>query len=109
MRIRRLAPAVEFLYGTSIDNYHLMADSPTLPNSTGPGLDIVIMSDSQHFGSSHSALVDSLVALLSKSGGSRRVYVAAGNYTKQDVCDRFIDQAQRAGVLLVEEGHQQVG
>jgi len=66
------------------------------------------MSDLLHFGGSHSALVDSLVALLAKSGGSR-VYVAAGNYTKQDVCDRFIDQAQRAGILLVEEGYQQIG
>jgi len=61
------------------------------------------MSDLLHFGSSHSTLVNSLVALLAKSGGSR-VYVAAGNYTKQDVCDRFIDQAQRAGILRVEEG-----
>ena len=68
----------------------------------------MIMSDLLHFGSSHSALVDSLVALLAKSGGSR-VYVAAGNYTKQDVCDRFIDHARRAGILLVEEVYQQVG
>ena len=79
-----------------------------LPNSTGPGFDIVIMSDLLHFGSEHSALVASLAALLSKSRGSR-VYVAAGNYTKQDVCDRFIDQARRAGLLLVEESYQQVG
>ena len=66
------------------------------------------MSDLLHFGSEHSALVDSLTALLAKSRGSR-VYVAAGNYTKQDVCDQFIDQAQRAGILLVEESCQQVG
>jgi len=44
-----------------------------------------------------------------RSRGSR-VYVAAGNYTKQDVCDRFINQAQRAGILLVsEECYQQIG
>ena len=82
--------------------------SKLLPNNTGPGFDIVIMSDLLHFGSSHSALVGSLVALLAKSRGSR-AYVAAGNYTKQDVCDRFIDQAQRAGILLVEERYQQIG
>lgn len=66
------------------------------------------MSDLLHFDSSHVALVDSLSALLSKSGGSR-AYVAAGKYTKQDVCDNFIDQARRAGIVLVEECHRQVG
>ena len=63
------------------------------------------MSDLLHFDSSHDALVDSLVALLSKSPRSR-AYVAAGKYTKQDVCDRFIDQARHAGIVLVEECHQ---
>lgn len=67
---------------------------------------MVIMSDLLHFDSSHTALVNSLVALLSKSGGSR-VYVAAGKYTKQDVCDRFIDETRRAGIALVEEIHHQ--
>jgi len=66
------------------------------------------MSDLLHFDSSHAALVDSLAALLSKSGGSR-VYVAAGKFTKQDVCDSFIDQAGRAGTALVEECYQKVG
>ena len=66
------------------------------------------MSDLLHFDSSHVALVDSLAALLSKSGGSR-AYVAAGRYTKQDVCDRFIDHARRAGIVLVEECCKPVG
>ena len=52
--------------------------------------------------------MDSLAALLSKSGGSR-VYVFAGKYTKQDICDRFIDQARGAGIALAEECYQQVG
>lgn len=81
--------------------------SQFLPNNAGPGFDIVIMSDLLHFDSSHAALVNSLTALLSKSGGSR-AYVAAGKYTKQDVCDRFIDHARRAGIVLVEEHHKQV-
>ena len=81
--------------------------SQFLPNNAGPGFDVVIMSDLLHFDSSHAALVDSLAALLSKSGGSR-AYVAAGKYTKQDVCDRFIDHARRAGIILVEECYKQV-
>jgi nicotinamide N-methyltransferase len=59
------------------------------------------MSDLLHFDSSHTALVNSLVALLSKSAQSR-VYVAAGKYTKQEVCDQFLDQSRRAGIALVE-------
>ena len=66
------------------------------------------MSDLLHFDSSHDALVRSLAALLSKSARSR-AYVAAGKYTKQGVCDRFIDQARRAGIVLVEECYPQVG
>lgn len=65
------------------------------------------MSDLLYFDSSHTALVESLVALLSKSRESR-VYVAAGKYTKQDVCDRFIDETRHAGIILVEEIHSQV-
>ena len=64
------------------------------------------MSDLLHFDSSHAALVNSLTALLSKSRTSR-VYVSAGKYTKQDVCDRFIHQSRRAGIALVEESHHQ--
>ena len=82
--------------------------SQFLPNDTGSGFDIVVMSDLLHFDSSHGALVNSLAALLAKSGGSR-AYVAAGKYTKQDVCDRFIDQARHAGIMLVEEVYQQAG
>lgn len=85
-----------------------VSSSQFLPKNAGPGFDIVIMSDSLHFDSSHAALVDSLTALLSKSRESR-VYVAAGNYTKQDVCDRFIDHARRAGIVLAEERHKQAG
>jgi nicotinamide N-methyltransferase len=82
--------------------------SKFLPSNGGSGFDIVIMSDLLHFGSSHATLVESLAALLAKSGGSR-AYIAAGKYTKQDVCDRFIDQARHAGIVLVEQSCQQVG
>lgn len=77
-----------------------------MSNNAGPGFDIVIMSDLLHFDGSHTALVESLVALLSKSRQSR-AYVAAGKYTKQNVCDSFIDEARRAGIILVEETHNQ--
>lgn len=66
------------------------------------------MSDLLHFDSSHTELVNSLVSLLAKSGRSR-VYVAAGKYTKQEVCDRFVDESLRAGIVLVEENHHQGG
>jgi len=111
MGIRRLAVVVvEYRFVKFPDNWNLIIiifSIPLQPNA-GPGFDIVIMSDLLHFDSSHAALVDSLAALLSKSGGSR-VYVAAGKYTKQDFCDSFINQAQHAGIALVEECYQQVG
>ena len=78
-----------------------------LSNKTGPGFDIVTMSDLLYFDSSRTALVESIVALLSKSRESR-VYVTAGRYTKQDVCDRFIDETRRAGIALDEEIRSQV-
>ena len=62
------------------------------------------MSDLLHFDSSHTALVQSLVALLSKSRESR-AYIAAGEYTKQDICARFVDETRRAGIALVEQIH----
>ena len=82
--------------------------SQLLPSDAGSGFDVVIMSDLLHFDSSHAALVGSLSALLAKHAGSR-AYVAAGKYTNQDVCDRFIDRAQRAGIVLVEQRHEQAG
>ena len=110
MGVRCLAVAVESWPGSLT---HLITGFSHLPSTfvqadAVSGFDIVIMSDLLHFDSSHAALVDSLAALLAKSGGSR-AYVAAGRYTKQDVCDRFIDQARRAGILLVEEHVQQAG
>jgi len=101
MGFRRLAVAVH--YHMCLSCPHLVSFSQFLPKNAGPGFDVVIMSDLLHFDSSHVALVDSLTALLSKSGGGSRVYVAVGNYTKQDACDRFIDHARHTGIVLVEK------
>jgi hypothetical protein len=74
MGVRRLAVAVEYLAKFSdivsaSDLFPIPSQlSRFLPNNAGSGFDIVIMSDLLHFDSSHVALVDSLTALLSKSG-----------------------------------------
>ena len=95
-----------YLDNSRLIKFSIPPSSKFLPNNAGPGFDIVIMSDLLHFDGSHAVLVASLVALLAKSGGSR-VYVAAGKYTKQHVCDRFIKEARQAGIILVEENHHQ--
>jgi hypothetical protein len=72
-------------------------------NDTQPqGFDIVIMSDLLHFDTSHDLLLLSLKSLLSKAATSR-AYVAAGNYTRPNVCDNFLREGERLGILW-EEG-----
>ena len=72
-------------------------------NDTQPrGFDVVIMSDLLHFDSSHDVLLLSLKSLLSKTTTSR-VYVAAGNYTQPTVCDNFLREGERIGIIW-EEG-----
>ncbi|KAI0676575.1 hypothetical protein C8Q78DRAFT_31385 [Trametes maxima] len=66
------------------------------------GFDVVIMSDLLHFDSSHDVLLRSLSALLRRCPHAR-AYVAAGKYTKAHVCDRFVEEAAKAGIAL-EEG-----
>lgn len=62
------------------------------------GYDIVILSDLLHFHASHTALIYSLTSLLSRSRHSQ-VYVAAGNYTPKDVCNNFLREAERSGIV----------
>lgn len=66
------------------------------------GYDIVILSDLLHFHSSHSVLVKSLTALLSRIPTSR-AYVAAGNYTRPDICDNFLRQGEHSGLIWEEQ------
>ncbi|KAH9848365.1 hypothetical protein C2E23DRAFT_739784 [Lenzites betulinus] len=66
------------------------------------GFDVVIMSDLLHFDGSHDVLLRSLLTLLRRAP-SARAYVAAGKYTAARVCEHFVQEAARAGVLL-EEG-----
>jgi nicotinamide N-methyltransferase len=70
--------------------------------SPQPGYDIVILSDLLHFDRSHGALIASLTSLLSKSRTSQ-VYISAGKYTPSHVCDNFLMEGTRAG-LVFEEG-----
>ena len=71
------------------------------PSATCDGADVVIMSDLLHFDSSHDVLLQSLMLLLRKSP-SARAYIAAGKYTPPQVCDHFVEQARRAGILMDE-------
>ncbi|KAI0350896.1 hypothetical protein OH77DRAFT_1430517 [Trametes cingulata] len=65
------------------------------------GFDVVIMSDLLHFDGSHDVLVQSLTSLLRRDP-SARAYVAAGKYTAPHVCDHFVEEAKRGGILLEE-------
>ena len=69
--------------------------------------DVVIMSDLLHFDRSHDVLLQSLLSLLRKTSLSR-AYIAAGKYTPPHVCDHFVLEARRAG-LVVEESEVENG
>jgi nicotinamide N-methyltransferase len=90
-----------------------------LPGHEGQGYNIVILSDLLHFHSSHDVLVSFIDALLARSPDAR-VHVAvsirqfswqlpdqfahsqAGNYTKPQVCDNFLQLSVRAGFAFDE-------
>ncbi|KAJ7185792.1 hypothetical protein C8R46DRAFT_937426 [Mycena filopes] len=74
---------------------------PLLTHTGGRGYDLVILSDLLHFHSSHDVLISSADALLARSDAAR-VHVAAGNYTKPDVCDNFLRLASQAGFIFDE-------
>ncbi|KAJ7613775.1 hypothetical protein DFH06DRAFT_1274557 [Mycena polygramma] len=79
----------------------------------GRGYDVVILSDLLHFHGSHTALISSVNALLSHSQEAR-IHVAAGNYTKREVCDNFLRLSEEAGLefdeILPSEGeHEWLG
>ena len=59
------------------------------------------MSDLLHFDQSHDVLIQALTSLLRKDP-SARAYVAAGIYTQPHVCEHFVQEARKAGVLLDE-------
>lgn len=61
----------------------------------------LILSDLLHFGDAHDVLVSSIIKL-SARGPDSRIYVAAGNYTKPDVCANFVRVAREAGLLIDE-------
>jgi len=67
----------------------------------GRGYDLVVLSDLLHFHTSHAVLVSSMDALLARSPDAR-VHVAAGNYTKPDVCDSFLRLSVQAGFAFDE-------
>jgi len=73
-----------------------------LPQRQQSGYNAVILSDLLHFDRSHDGLIHSLCALLCRSSDSR-TYVAAGKYTLPHVCESFVEHANNAGIVLVEE------
>ncbi|CAK5274722.1 unnamed protein product [Mycena citricolor] len=77
------------------------------------GYDVVILSDLLHFNASHAVLISSTQVLLAHNPDAR-VHVAAGKYTKPEVCDNFLALSARAGfafeeVLPTEEESQWKG
>lgn len=72
------------------------------------GYDAVILSDLLHFDRSHGELLDSVCMLLARDDRAR-VYVAAGVYTKSDVCTAFLRQAEGRGLVWIERGAGQDG
>ncbi|KAG8947480.1 hypothetical protein FRC04_010661 [Tulasnella sp. 424] len=61
------------------------------------GYDIVVLSDLLHFATSHDDLIASTTSLLKKGSGSR-VYLAAGKYTSEKVCNNFIEKTEKCGI-----------
>ncbi|KAI0002582.1 hypothetical protein BJV74DRAFT_765432 [Russula compacta] len=72
------------------------------------GYDAVILSDLLHFDRSHAELLDSVCRLLVRNGKGR-IYVAAGVYTKSDICDAFLRLAERRGLVWIDRGAGQDG
>ena len=72
------------------------------------GYDAVILSDLLHFDRSHGELLDSVCMLLARDDRAR-AYVAAGVYTKSDVCTAFLRQAEGRGLVWIERGAGQDG
>jgi len=72
------------------------------------GYDAVILSDLLHFDRSHGELLDSVCMLLARDDKAR-VYVAAGVYTKTDVCTAFLREAEGRGLVWIDRGAGQDG
>ncbi|KAF9528434.1 hypothetical protein CPB83DRAFT_854613 [Crepidotus variabilis] len=65
------------------------------------GFDIMILSDLLHFFESHDVLVQSIQFMLSKSKSSR-IYVGAGKYTREAVCENFLSKVADVGLMMEE-------
>ncbi|KAJ7269635.1 hypothetical protein C8J57DRAFT_1322580 [Mycena rebaudengoi] len=86
-------------YNWGTDPASLLALTPL-----GAGYDLIILSDLLHFHSSHPALVSSVGALLAHTPDAR-VHVAAGSYTKPEICENFLLLATEAGFVFREVPH----
>lgn len=64
--------------------------------------DVVVASDLLHFGDSHEKLLQSITSFLARKQGAR-VLMPAGRYTKEAVCQKFLDQAMSAGLEFTEQ------
>ena len=81
-----------------------LASRPSHEETAPEGYDVVILSDLLHFDASHDVLLWSLAALLKKTADAR-TYVAAGKYTPGAVCERFLREGEKLG-LVWEEGEE---
>ncbi|KAJ8516213.1 hypothetical protein ONZ45_g6453 [Pleurotus djamor] len=68
-----------------------------LLSSPKDGYDAMILSDLLHFDQSHDVLVSSITSLLARTPDAR-VHVAAGPYTRSEICDNFLRLAGSTGL-----------
>lgn len=81
---------------------HVIARKPLGDGLNVPGYDVLILSDLLYFDQSHQQLVESIGLLLSRKTISQ-AYVAAGMYTRPEVCDNFLNLATMLGLEYEEQ------
>lgn len=83
-----------YAWGTKPD--HLLTEP------TRQGFDIVVMSDLLYFDKSHGILLESVQLLLSRTQDAR-LFVAAGKYTPPNVCQSFLREGEKMGLIWEEK------
>lgn len=69
--------------------------------SKSKGFNVMILSDLLYFDRSHDDLIQSIQDLLARDSEAR-VYVAAGKYTPETVCQSFLDKGNKGGLQWEE-------
>ncbi|KAG8933875.1 hypothetical protein FRC02_011013 [Tulasnella sp. 418] len=90
-------------WGTDVgDLIELLQSTCTSLGVTVPtGYDIIFLSDLLHYHGSHFDLLRSCAKLVSRDERSR-IYVAAGKYTSDEICNHFFEAAPSYGFVFSE-------